>query len=291
MTVKLWNATLINFFETSLANALESGASILIMASPVSGATAPGVIVVDRKDSLGNKTTSLQEFISFTTVNNQELSGLTRGLGGSTQRSHNASALIHGGITTTHWNDLLDYLEVEHTSDGHHLFSNATLNYLQGTNVALTSQASIADGWISVAHLSGGFISTITILCSINASAASVVGFPVPEPGGLPPFIIDGAIASGTNLTPYLIIENSSTLKSISALLQSPISTSSLVLDVNKNNVSLFDAGTRLSILAGGTYSSTASLAVTTLTPGNLLSLDVDNGSGGGANLTVLLET
>ena len=52
------------------------------------------------------------------------------------------------------------------------------------------------------------------------------------------------------------------------------------------------DQNTRLRILGGGTYASTASVAVTALTAGQILTLDCDCvGGTGGQDLTCLLET
>ena len=112
--------------------------------------------------------------------------------------------------------------------------------------------------------------------------------------GGLSPMMILGGLASGSNLTPLLLIEDALTLKSVSAFLKSPASGAAVKLDINKNFTSIFtDQNTRLQIPAGGTYASTASVGTTALTPGNIISLDLDNlsSSMGGADLTTILET
>ncbi len=290
MATKLWRASDLNFFLSSVATTLNSTSSIIVMASPVSGITAPAIAMIDLEDSNHTPTPSLREYISFSTIRNtQDLFGATRGLGGSTAQAHGPGARIQAGITIDHWNDLVDFLQVEHTTDGEHVISTATINLTETPSLAVTSTASIATANFSSFDFGSGFISLVTITGSINASLASVFGFPEPEPGGLAPFMIAGQVLTGTSATPLMINEHSVTLKSVSMLVESFVSSASLIVDINKNFTSIFDAGTRPAILDGGTYVSTASIATTTLTPGNVISLDVDN--GGGAELTVILET
>ncbi len=286
MAIQLWEAPTVNAFQARLDGTLDS-TSTSITLDTVTGLVAPGVLVVDRTDGT-NDTPTKREYITFTGISGLSITGVTRGVAGSTAQSHSSGATIEATPTITHWNDMVDFLQVEHDSVGRHVIGTATINYTQTHRLAVTSVASIASAKISTFNLNAGFISAVTITGLINASGASIVGFGGGV-GGLSPFTILGALITGTSVTPAVIVEDSMTLKSVSAVLKSPVSSASLVLDVNKNGTSLFNAGTRLSILGGGTYASTASIATLALSPGNLLTLDVDN--AGGSDITVLLET
>lgn len=288
MTIQLLEAPTSNALSARLDGSLTASASTITLDS-ISGLVAPGVLVIDRTDGT-NDTPAKREYISFTGISGTDLTGVTRGLAGSTAQSHSSGAIVEACPTVSHWGNLVDFLEVEHDSAGKHVLSTVTISYTQTYNLAVSSQASLKEMYISSFNLAGGYISTVTILGLISASGASIVGFGGGV-GGLTPFTVLGTVVSGTNVTPYLIVEDSMTLKSVSMVLKSPVSTASLVIDVNKNLVSIFNTGTNPSILNAGTYVSTASLATVALSPGDKLSLDIDNGAGGGGDLTVLLET
>lgn len=296
----LYRATDINFFLTSLVSTINSTASILVMASPVSGITAPGVIIVDLEDSNQTDTPTLREYISFTTINNQNLSGLTRGLGGSTAQSHGAGARIQAGITADHWTNLVDYLQLEHDASGRHVIGTATINYLETKNLVVTSIASIATADIQDFHIGAGFVSLVTITSMINASGASIVGFPQPNPGGLNPFMIKGTVYEDDSAAPLMIVEDAATLKSVSAILKTPASAlSGASVMIGIAPYSLLNPSGAIAycyFTKGMTYVSTASLEQTTLAKGEILALSnspVLAGSLAGhpADLTVLIET
>jgi len=55
----------------------------------------PGVVVIDRIDADGNeKSSSLREYISYTGTSGSTLTGLTRGVGGSTDQDHAVGAIV-----------------------------------------------------------------------------------------------------------------------------------------------------------------------------------------------------
>lgn len=60
--------------------------------------------------------------------------------------------------------------------------------------------------------------------------------------------------------------------------LNNPISAASLVIDVNNNGTSIFEAGTRPGILGGGTFVSTASINTKAFSESDELTVDLDNG-------------
>lgn len=103
-----------------------------------------------------------------------------------------------------------------------------------------------------------------------------------------PTWVVSGTVSLvTTSVGKPLVVPVPGNWLSFSAVLRTPVSGASLVLDVNKNNTSIFQAGTRPSILGGGTFVSTASINTTAYVAGDVMSLDIDNGGGTAADLTV----
>ncbi len=284
MAVKLYEAPVENNWETTLDGAINDSVSTISLAS-TTNLVAPGVLVIDRTNAAGTAATPAnREFITFTGISSNDITGVTRSVAGSTAQQHSSGARVEASISVTHWIDMIDFLEVEHLSDGtHDLFSHARQITVTGV-----SGASGIRG--DVVFTPGA---NVSIYAVSGASGYSHITFAVTEvaaAGGLPPFTLAGTIFTGTRVTPDMLIEDSSTISSASAVLHSPVSGASLVIDLNLNDTSIFtNQATRLSILGGGTYASTASIGTTALTPGNRLTMDIDNAGGG--VLTVLVET
>lgn len=129
--------------------------------------TSGGVLVIARQDGNGNNTPSLREYITFTGISGSNLTGVTRGVAGSTAQSHNSGALVEEVVTVTHWGDMRTFLQVEHDSAGRHVISTATINYTETKRLAVTSIASI--GRVESTNIFG---STAT-LTNISASTIS----------------------------------------------------------------------------------------------------------------------
>jgi hypothetical protein len=98
----------------------------------------------------------------------------------------------------------------------------------------------------------------------------------------------NNASAATVSIGKPLTLPRSGNFKFASVTLRSPVSSASIVWDVNKNFTSIFDAGTRISILGGGTYASTASIATANFNAGDVLSVDLDAG-GSFADATLTL--
>lgn len=286
MSAKLWSAPT-QPFQTTLNGSMGTGDTSLSLTNST-GLQAPGVLVINRQDGAGNNTFNKMEFVTFTGISGKNVSGLTRGVAGSVAKSHNSGALVEEYISVTHWGDLLLFLGISH-------------NELTGVDKVLTHVSSLTVTGVSgLSAIKGDVVfvpgSFVTIYSVSGASSYPFVTWNMPVGGGgMQPLQVMGGLVSGANQTPYLIIEEATSLKSISAVVRSPVSGASLVFDINNNLTTVFtDQNTRLSILGGGTFASTASIAVKTLTPGNLMSLDIDNtstGVGTADNLTVILET
>ncbi len=267
-------------FQSTLDGSLTSSDTTIDLVN-ASGLVAPGVIVLDRQDGQGNNTASTMEFCIFTGVSTNALTGVTRGVAGSTAQSHNSGSLVEAYLSVTHWGDLVDALQAEHQDDGVQAFNK----HVKTFTVTGVSGATGLVGDLVFAPAAGVSLYSIS-----GASGHSYLKFDVAGgTGGLHPFMIVGGIETGTNKTPFMLLEDNTSLKSVSVHAGSLVSTASLLVDINKNLISIFQADTRPMIPGGGTYVSTASINTKGFVSGNLYSLDID--AGGGSNLSIILET
>ena len=163
MSTTLWEATSYNNYQSSLVTGMVSNASIIYLPSGASGLIAPGILTLDQYNLAGELTELTREYISFTTITTgqDQISGLTRGLGGSSATVHAQGALVEGTMTALHWEDMVDFIQVGHTADGLHLLSTVTTNYIETFKLANTSLASVA---------------VLNISRHLNASGASIYG-------------------------------------------------------------------------------------------------------------------
>jgi len=84
-----------NAIQKTLGAQLLVGATASATLSDVTGIqNKKGIMVVDRVDTNGNATASLREYISFTGVSGSTVTGLTRGLAGSTDQTHAVGAVV-----------------------------------------------------------------------------------------------------------------------------------------------------------------------------------------------------
>jgi hypothetical protein len=244
MSVTLWKTGTSNAFQTTLNGSI-GAADATIALTTTTGLVAPGILVLDRQNSLGEDTPTTREFISYTGISSNNITGCSRGVAGSTAQSHNSGALVEETFTTTHWGDLVDFLQVSHNSSG---------------NIAVTGTASIA---------------TLRVHSFLNASGASISGrFPITPVWVLPNFCSGPSTAIGKPLD----MPQAGEIQWTSIVLAAPASATSLFFDINKNGTSIFAVGNRMSIPAGGTYVSTASLATKTFVAGDVFTVDLDTG-------------
>jgi hypothetical protein len=262
MAINLWESTSFNYYQSSLVTGFASGASILYLPSGASGLVAPGILTIDQYNNSGILTSSLKEYISFTTVTTgqDEVSGLTRGVAGSSNQEHTIGALIEGGLTVTHWGDLVDFIQVGHGAGGTHIIPTATMNYLETKHLSLSSLASIT---------------VLNISKSLGTSGASITG--IRDNYITVKFCFSGSL-SGPTVNPQtpVVVPISGTWSWVNITSPTVASAASVVFDINKNGVSIFDSGTRPSIVGGGTFVSTASLATLNFTRGDQFSWDFD---------------
>lgn len=89
----------------------------------------PGVVVIDRIDTSGaEKSSAVREYISYTGVSGNNLTGLTRGLAGSTDQDHAVGAIVEFIPDVTVFQAINDVITTEHNTDGtHNLPANTSL--------------------------------------------------------------------------------------------------------------------------------------------------------------------
>lgn len=155
MAFLFWNAPTTNAFSTTLNGSISDSVQTITLNSVTGLQNKNGVLVIDRQDSSGTNTPSKREYISFTGVSGSTVTGVTRGVAGSTAQSHADGALVEAIIDVTQWNDLVDISKVEHTVTGAHIISAPTiLGIAEAQRINLTSLASIAE--LQVNNLSAG---------------------------------------------------------------------------------------------------------------------------------------
>lgn len=248
--------------QYTLDSQLNQGATSLTLNQSVAGIIqAPGYGWVDRVDSGGAVTPTKREYFYFTGVSGADLTGLTRGVAGSTDQVHAVGAIVEFGPNVSEENDKYSAFTQEHTVNGVH----ASLPSVTFIDVGTLLDVSSANLRASGASLVGVNPIRPTFFIPGNASAATTsIGSPVPMP-------------------------SSGTINFISIALRSPVSGASLLFDINKNFTSIFDAGTRPTILGGGTFVSTASILTKSFNAGDILSVDLDAG-GNYSDATVLIN-
>ncbi len=244
-----------NSLQYTLDVAYSAGGTQITLNSNVNGIVrTPGVLVIDRIDSNGAQTASKREYFTFTTVSGTVISGLSGGLAGSTNQAHAVGAIVEF-VPDVLWADAIySNLMLEQPGDG--------------------------------VHASLPSVNNLRVYTNLNVSGASLTGnFPL-----TPVWVIAGSVSGATTTAGKpLIMPQVGNFSYLSAVLRAPVSGASLLLDINKNGTSIFtDQNTRLSILGGGTYVSTASIGTKAFVSGDILTVDIDNGGGLGADLIIV---
>lgn len=138
----LLNVPLVNGLQKTLDAQLDSGVTASVTLNNTTNIQAPGVFVVNRIDANGNeKSASDREFIKFTGVSGNTLTGLTRNADGGTSDQDHAVGSIVEFVADVVWAQALaDVIETEHNSDGTHASTIVKTTATQTlTNKTLTS--------------------------------------------------------------------------------------------------------------------------------------------------------
>lgn len=108
-------------------------------------------------------------------------------------------------------------------------------------------------------------------------------------------FTVVGSLTTGTSQTPILIAQmNLTIVKAYAAVKTAPVG-ADLIIDINKNGTSIWNVtpSNRLKITDGNTTGSQTSFDTTSISEGDLLTLDIDQvgSTTAGSDLTVELKT
>lgn len=126
----LYSVPLKNSVQKTLANTLTTGETgTITFDSSVTtelqaSATMKGLLVVDRIDINGNLTPAKAEFIAFTGVSGSTVTGLTRGVAGTTAQGHSIGAIVEFVPDVTWANAVNDVFTNQHDDDGNHKVLN-----------------------------------------------------------------------------------------------------------------------------------------------------------------------
>lgn len=175
-TAQFLNAATSNAFATTLdGNVALGDTSILLTA--VTGLQAPGILCIDRTNG-STSTPNQREYIFYSGISTRTLTGVIRGLAGSTAQPHNSGALVEENMSIDHWNDLIASLTVEHNSAGTHketaldsmitgteaqgdiIYHNGTIwtRLPKGTDSNVLTQASSVPSWAAQSSTPAGVI-------------------------------------------------------------------------------------------------------------------------------------
>lgn len=283
MSARLLESSSVNATQTTLNGTVNDSVTTITLTS-VTGLVAPGVVVLDRQDGSSNDTPSKREYVSFTGISGSDLTGVTRGVAGSTAQSHSSGALVEAILTVTHWTDMVDFLQVEHDSAGKHVISTATITYTETVRLAVTSIASLAA--LSLPVLAVPSIASIALI------AAASISYPRPTQiswswlGSLP------TLLTGTATQSFNMVRATRnwTIDSVFTSVLSAPSLGVLTIDVNyystptATGTSIFSTKPTLDVgeFESSTSATPAVITLTSLASGVYLRPEIETPSGAG---------
>lgn len=282
-----------NYVSTTLNGTITDSANSITV-NDTSNLQAPGYVVIDREDGNGTATPNKREVIYYTGISGSDLTGCSRGADNSTARSHDSGALVEPVFTVGMYNSLATAVSssLDESAGGLHV-SNATVTGVThsaryvGTSIASIARTQVnwRDGF-NMALSSIASIAKLNIGTHINASGASVTGFG--GSGGLnAAFQVPGSLASQANVGGMLVVPTAYTASYIYAYVQTPASVASVAGYIVKQGGT--DVG-MFTILGGATFASSASLAVTSLSAADTLTLDIRSTASLATDLSVVLR-
>lgn len=178
----LYNVPLKNLIQKSLAGTLtqaETGTITLdssVALELQASASMPGILVIDRVDVNGNLTPAKTEYISFTGVSGSTVTGLVRGLSGTSAQGHAIGAIVELVPDVTWAQAINDVFTTQHNPDGTHKalsglsLASAFINTSSIQNSSITS-SSFTGGTLA----SGAILNTNIDTFSFNTNNVAIV--------------------------------------------------------------------------------------------------------------------
>lgn len=264
---------------------IAAGATSLTLNENVASVVrAPGYLVIDRIDSSGNVTATKREYKYFTGVSGANLTGLTNSDG--TDQVHAVGAIVEFVPNVGDENDKYSVFTTEHSDLGQHT-SLASVGQIRANNIVGWSTASLQLANIKILNMPSG--ASGLILQSFGDGLISLATAPSGSgTGGFNAiFQVPGGLASQANIGGLIPVPTAFTASFIQAFVQTPASIASVSFVIKKNLNTVFGVGT---ILAGATFSSSASISSTALSAGDNLTLDINSTASLASDLSVLLR-
>jgi hypothetical protein len=147
-----------NNFSTTTTTLIVGTTDTSVTLSSVSGLpTDTGIVlVIDRVDANGNKTSSKREYVQGI-VSGSSVINLVRGVGGSTAQSHSIGAVVEQVFDQSTWNDTVSGILTQHTQTGTHTgittdTLTSTGNVVIGGTLTVGGSNPIATGWNSLSY-------------------------------------------------------------------------------------------------------------------------------------------
>jgi len=127
-----------------------------------------GILVIDRVDVNGALTPTKTEYIAYTGVTGSTVTGLTRGLAGTSAQGHAIGAIVEFVPDVTWANAINDVITEQHNSDGTH----KTLSLISLASVTVVNSTIVDSTLTNVGGTLNGALITLgsTISLAINYS-------------------------------------------------------------------------------------------------------------------------
>lgn len=306
MAVGLYQVPTQNNLQYTLNSSYTAGGGTLVLNQSVAGVVlAPGVCVVDRIDSSGNKTPTKRTYYSFTGVSGANLTGAVPVDG--TDQTHSVGAILEFTPDVNQQQAIYDTFAHEHDqTTGNHAsitttgFTNSSLASLNNSVARFMGSSLASIGFLSVKDMlrvSGASLADFypssasgAVLTSIGNQILPV--WATPSAGGGTGgfnalFQVPGALASQANIAGLIPVPVAFTAGFMQMFVQTPCSLASLSIVVKKNMLTVFGVAT---MLAGATFASSASFTNTALVAGDNLTMDINSTASSGQNLAMLLR-
>lgn len=271
-----------NAVQKTLTSILAAGNTTSAALSDVVGIpNLPGIMVIDRVNTANVATPSIREYIAYTGTSGSTVIGLTRNVdNGGTDQAHAVGAIVEFVPDVTWAGSIYTALS--------NLVSTSTLA-VDTTKVVTPSSflSTLNTNLASISTLSNKFYVNATFTGNVNFSGASVSGISTGGTGGFNAlFQVPGGLASVSNIGGLIPVPTTFTGQFMSAYVQTPASIASISVFILKNN-STYGV---ISIPAGGTFASSASISSAGLVAGDTLTMDIRSTASLSQYLSVLLR-
>lgn len=277
----LYSTTSKNAVQKTLTSILAAGNTTSAALSDVVGIpNLPGTMVIDRVNTANVATPSVREYIAYTGTSGSTVTGLTRNVdNGGTDQDHAVGAVVEFVPDVTWAGSIYTALS--------NLVNTSTLAVDTSKVVTPSSfLGTLNTNFASLATLTSKFYVNATFTGYVNFSGASVSGINTGTGGFNALFQVPGGLASVSNIGGLIPVPTTFTGQFMSAYVQTPASIASISVFILKNN-STYGV---ISIPAGGTFASSASISSAGLVAGDTLTMDIRSTASLSQYLSVLLR-